>query len=429
MVNIKKLPKSQIEVSVSIPWSEWQPSIAAAVTAIAENLKIEGFRSGKAPRAMVEQKVGSAAILQEAGDRVMQKQWSGIVDSEKLDVVGRPQGEIMKIAEGNDLEFKVVASVMPEAELTKDWQKAVSAVNKKQAGEKPEVKEDDVKKEIDRLAQSRAKLVTVTRPAIMGDSVVVDFRVTREGVPIENGTGTNHPLVLGSGVFIPGFEEAVVGMKEGESKEFALRFPGEYHEKALADQEASFHVTVRAVQERETPKIDDDFAKSIGRFGGLAELTTSIREGMEDEMRQKRKDEWRSAISESLASSVKVEIPEVMIHEELHQMMDDFEARLRNMGVGIDEYLTQIKKTRESIEEEWRPQAEKRILSGLAIAQVVKTREIDADAQEIEMEMNKTLSRYKNLKSVEKDVDTQKLYSYSRNIVVSEKAFQYMETL
>jgi trigger factor len=359
----------------------------------------------------------------------MQKKWASIIDEEKLDIVGRPQGEITKIAEGNDLEFKIMASVMPQAELPKDWRKTVSAVNKKQSGIKPEAKEDEVRKEIERIAQSRAKLVAVSRPSIMGDSVTVDFRVMRQGVPIENGTGTNHPLVLGSGVFIPGFEEAIVGMKEGESKDFELRFPEEYHEKALAGQPASFQVTLRSVQMREIPAIDDDFARSLGKFDGLAGLESSIREGMEEEARQKRKDEWRSAISESLASCVKVEVPEVMIHEELHQMMDDFEAKLRNMGVGIDEYLAQIKKTRETIENEWRPQAQKRILSGLAIAQVVKECEIDADAAEIETEMNKVLSRYKNLKSVEKDVDTQKLYSYSRNVVVSEKAFQYMESL
>lgn len=429
MFTIQEEPKSQKSVSVTLSWEEWEPFMTHAIEAIAKKIKVEGFRPGKAPRDVVEREVGTDALLQEAADRAMQKQWEHLVKEHSWEVIGRPKGEITKVAEGNDLEFTIRFSHMPVVTLAKGWQKAVSKANASSAKQAPKVEESAVQKDLERIAVGRAKLVTVARDARMGDAVIVDFQVFRDGVAVENGSGNRHPIVLGSGVFVPGFEEALVGMRDGDEKKFTLTFPKEYHDKALAGQPAEFHAVMHEVQERNIPVLDDAFAQSLGTFDTLDALKTSVREGMEEEERRKTKENTRAAITEVLAANVNADIPDVLLEEELHSMVHNLESQLSMTGTDLEGYLTQIKKTREDLEKDWKPQAEKRILSGLAIGAIVKEREIEASAEEIETEMNKTLARYKNLKDAEKKANMQKLYGYAKNVVVSEKAFEYLETV
>lgn len=429
MTDIKKLPKSEIEVRASIPWEEWNRFIDSAVEMLAKTIKVEGFRSGHAPRSIVEQNLGKDSVLNEAANRAIQKQWAHIVESEKIDPIGHPKAEITKLAEGNELSFTIITAVMPVPEMKSGWEKKVSKINTEFSKKKLEVKEEDVQAEMDRLAKSRATFVPVDREARMEDTVRVDFQVLRDRVPIENGTGKNHAIILGSGVFIPGFEERIVGMKSGEENEFELKFPDEYHEKSLAGQNAIFQVKLNSVEERILPELNDSFAKLVGKFETIDGLRTSIREGMEQEMKEKQREEKRSGISDILAEYIDVELPDVMVHEEVHQMLHNFESQLQMMGMNFEEYLKQVRKTREELEKEWEPQARKRILSGLALTEVSKSREIEVGAEEIEAEMNKTLHRYRHIKDAEKQVDMKRLYAYSKTMIESEKAFQFLESL
>ena len=214
MINseVKKIAGSQVEVSVSVSWDEWEKYIDQAAADFSKEIKIEGFRAGKAPRDMVEKKVGKAALLDAAAQRVVQGTYPKVVVEKKLEVIGSPKAEILKLAEGNDLEYKVVSAVIPEAKL-KPWKSAVEKVNKEFAKKTAEVSEEEVDKEMENIAKSRVQHVTVEREAKDGDNVLLDFTVKKDGVPIENGTSKNHPLILGRGVFISGFEDQVLGMK------------------------------------------------------------------------------------------------------------------------------------------------------------------------------------------------------------------------
>lgn len=427
-MDIKKLGNSEIEIELSIPWKEWEKYLVLAVEDISKNIKIEGFRPGKAPKDIIEKKVGKEAILNEAAEKAIRKNYSRVVLDEKLDVIGAPNVEILKLVEGNDLEYKIKTAVMPEVKM-ENWIGGVKKINKKQQEKKVEVSKEEVKKELEKLANSRVQLITVNREARNGDSVEIDFQVSRDGVPIENGTSKKHNLILGRGVFIPGFEENVIGMNGGEEKEFELEFPKDYHAKDLAGRKATFKVKLNIVQERKTPQIDDAFAVSLGNFKDLAELEKSIEDGIFKEKETQKKEENRSEIVEFLIGEMKVELPEILIHEELHRMIGEFEAQLSGMGMNIESYLEKINKSRENLEKEWEGQAQKRIKSALVLEEVAKQKEIEIASEKIEEEMNKLLAQYKGVKDLEKNMDMGRVYNYVKGMLTNEEVFGVLEKL
>lgn len=425
---IKKLQNSEIEIIVSIPWEKWEKFIDEAVGFFSVDMKVSGFRKGKIPRNIVEQKISKMAILEEAANKAIQKIYPELVAEKNLEVIGAPKAELLKIAEGNELEFKVTTAVVPTATV-KSWQSGVKKVNKKYAKNTIVVSDEEIDKEVEQIANSRVQLVDVDREARDGDSVLIDFSVLQGGVPIERGTSKNHPLVLGHGVFIPGFEEQVIGMKSGDRKSFELKFPEEYHEKNLAGKPATFEVTVNTVQERKTPEISDAFAKSLGQFEDLTGLRKSIKEGMLEEKNKAENEKKRAEYIDEVIKVTEAILPEVLIHEELHRMLGEFEMQIGGMGMTLDSYLQQIKKTREEIEQEWHPQAEKRIMAALALEEIAKQENIEISSEDIEGEMNKVMAQYKNIKDAKKNVDIAKLYNYIKGSKQNEKIFELWETL
>jgi trigger factor len=423
---IKKLPNSQTEVKVCVSWDEWEKYINEAVSDFSKEIKVEGFRAGKAPRNIIEQKVGKKALLDATAQRAIRGTYPKILFENKIDAIGAPQAEILKLAEGNDLEYKIICAVIPEIKM-KPWQSAIEKINKNYAKKKAEVSQEEIEKELENIAKSRVQNIKVEREAKDGDNVILDFAVKKEGVPIENGSSKNHPLILGRGVFIPGFEEQIVGMKAGETKNFELTFPKDYHDKGLAGNPAQFTVTVNEVQERKTPELSDEFAKSLGRFENLEDMKKSVTEGMQEEKKHELKEKRRGEFIEALIEATQTELPAILVHEELHKMIGEFEMQLQGMGMTFDQYLNQLKKTVDELEKEWEPQAIKRIKAALALEEVAKEKEIKITNEEIEAEMNKTLAQYKKIKDVEKNLDLGKLYNYVKGVMQNEKVLETLE--
>lgn len=430
MINseIKKLPGSQVEIKVSVSWDEWEKYIDQATGDFSKEIKIQGFRAGKAPRNMIEQKVGKGALLDAAAQKAIQGTYPKVLTENKIDAIGAPKAEILKLAENNDLEYKVFCAVVPDVEI-KSWEGGIKKINKDYAEKKIEITAEEIEKELENIAKSRIQHVKVEREARDGDNVILDFEVKKEGVPIENGSSKNHPLILGRGVFIPGFEENVIGMKAGETKDFELTFPKDYHEKGLAGNPAQFIVTVNEVQERRTPELTDEFARSLGKFEDLAAMRRSVSEGMEEEKKHEFKEKHRNELVDCLINAMEVELPEVLIHEELHKMIHEFEMQLQGMGMTIDQYLQQIKKTIDDLEKEWEPQAIKRIKAAMALEEIAKEKEIEIKSEEVEAEMNKTLAQYKKIKEVEKNIDLGKLYNYVKGMMQNEKVLEMLESI
>ncbi|MBP9751589.1 MAG: trigger factor [Candidatus Moranbacteria bacterium] len=427
-IKVTKLPKSRVEMEISVPWDEWKGEIDHAAQHLASEIKVEGFRPGKAPRAMLEKRLGKATVLIEGAEHAIDHLYPAALEQSKVDAIGKPEVRLDEVKDGESLRFTVTTAVMPDVTI-RPWEKKVKSVNEDHRKAKHEVSAEDVEKALRDIAESRAKQVAVAREARESDVVLVDFVVRQGGVPIEGGTSKKHPIVLGKGAFIPGFEEAILGMKEGEEKTVSLTFPEKYHIGMLAGKPADFHVKVIGVQERQIPELDDAFASSLGKFESIAKLRENVAEGMRIEKENEAKEKRRIAILEAILGEAEAEIPEALVEGELRRMISEFGSQAAMAGMTLEDYLARGKKTEKDLANEWRPQAEKRILSGLALDMIAKEREIEAVQEEIEAEMNKVLAYAKSIEKAEKDLDLAAIYDAARSRLRNEKLFELLENL
>ncbi len=427
-VKVEKLPDSRVAITVTLPWESWGKHEAHAAEHMAESVNMAGFRKGKVPQAMLEARFGREAILVEAAEHAVHEAYPKALVDAKADAIGRPEITFDSVKADEPLVFTIKTDVLPEIELG-DWKKAVKDVNAKESKKEAVVEAKEVDAELERLASMRAKFVAVDRPAKDGDSVKVDFTVKQDGVVIEGGQATDHAIVLGSKTFIPGFEEQVVGMKVGEDKVFTLDFPKEYHAKHLAGKPAEFTVKLKAVEEREVPTFDDEFAKSLGKFENMEALKKNLETGMLEEKKRAHKDEWRGAILDSLVEGAKLEFPAILVEEELERMIHQFKGQVSMMGFNWEMYLEQVKKTEAELRTEWTVQAKKRIAAELILQKLAADEDISVETEAVEAEMNKVFQYYKSQEKIEQNIDMSRLYTSVRGRLTNEKTLEWLEAL
>lgn len=427
-VKVQKLPASRWEIVVTLPWEEWQSHKSHAVEHMAENVNLAGFRQGKVPEAVLEQRFGKEAILIETAEHSVHHTYPQALLEAKAEAIGRPEIKFDAVKSGEPLVYTIVTDVLPEVVL-KEWRKDVAKINAAAAEKKVEVTDDEMNKELAELAKMRATFAPVERAAATGDTAKVDFEVTVDGVVIEGGKSTNHAIILGSGTFIPGFEEQIVGMKSGDEKSFELTFPVEYHAKHLAGKSAQFAVVLKSVEERQIPAVDDAFAKSLGKFETLAEVKTNMQKGMLEEKERVAKEERRSAILDALIVAAEMEYPSVLVEEEAKRMLGQFRSQVESMGFEWEKYLTETKKTEAELAVEWEPQAKKRVAAELILQKLAADESIDVDTEAVEAEMNKVFQYYKNVKQVEEKIDMGKLYTSVRGQMVNDKVLVWLESI
>ena len=279
---------------------------------------------------------------------------------------------------------------------------------------KLEVKEEEIKKSLDYLQNSRAKIITVNRSCKKGDRVEIDFEIRQGGVKVENGTSKNHPLILGQGHFLPGFEEKLEGMKDNQEKEFSLK-------------NFDIKVKMNLVQERQLPKINDDWAKSLGNFDCLATLKKSIEQGLFQEKEIKEKQRIKIELIEKVAQDSKIQIPDVLVEQELERMLNEFKASITSMGLKFEDYLKQLKKTIEELKKDWQKQAEKRVEIALCLQAIADQENIQVSDEEVKEKINQDLKHYPNVEEVKKNIDLDKLKDYTKAILRNEKVFELLE--
>lgn len=292
---------------------------------------------------------------------------------------------------------------------------------------KLEVKEEEVKKALDYLQNSRAKIITVNRPAKRGDRLEIDFEVHQAEVKIENGTSKNHPLILGRGNFLPGFEEKLEGMKGGQEKEFSLKAPTDWPNQKIANKNLDFKVKMNLVQERELPEVDDGFAKSLGNFDSLEALKKSIKEGLFGEKEIKERQRIRMELIEKIAQDSEIKVPEILIKEEIEKMINEFRISIKNIGLDFDRYLKEIRKTIEDLKKDWHKEAEKRVKIGLCLREIAKKENIEVSEEEVKEKINEDLKHYPDVEEVKKNIDLNVLKDYTKNILKNEKVFSLLE--
>lgn len=418
-VTIQKQPKSQVELTVEVTPKELDPYLDQAASNLSKDTNISGFRPGKAPRNLVEQKVGVFKVYEEAANLALPKTYTKALIDNDIEAIGPPQIKLEKLAPGNPMVYKANVSVLPEIDLP-DYKKI--KVKKKEI----KVEDKQIEATLKELQKSRAKIKTVKREAQKGDRVEVDFKTYLNKVPVENGESKNHPLTLGQGYFVPGFEDKLLGMKEGEEKEFTLRFPKEYHQKHLADKDVDFKVKMNLVQEVELPEINDEFAQSLGKFKDLKALKDQLKDNLKVEMETKEKSRLEMKIIDEIASQVEIEIPEVLLEAEHNKMIQELKGMIEAQGGKFENYLKSVKKTEEELKEQFKEQAEKRVKIGLILRTIAKKEDIKISDQEIEEERQKTLKTYQWNKEIMEKIQTDDYKEYAKGLIRNRKVFELL---
>ncbi len=421
-IELKKLPRGQAELMIELTVEEYQPFLDQAAKIISENVKIPGFRPGKAGFNIVKQKVGEGQIWQEAIEPAIQKTFLKALEEKKLITVGQPEIDIVKLAPGNPIIYKVKINILPEVKLP-DYSKI-------KISKKPIVlKEEKIKETISNLQKMRAKEYLVDRKSQKGDKVEIDFETFLDKIPIDHGQQKSFPIMIGEGSFIPGFEDQIMGLSSGEEKKFSLEFPKNYHQKNLAGQKADFKVKMMAVFELKLPEINDDFAKSLGKFETVKELENQIKDNLEKEASIKEEQRLEEELIENIVSQSKfTEIPDFLVNNEGRRMIEELEYNISKEGLKFDDYLAHIKKTKEDLLLDFAPQAVKRVKSALVLKEIEQREKIKVSDREVDQEIENILSSYPGDNQAEQKLKTPSYRRYLKNIIASKKTIDFLKS-
>lgn len=414
----KKLPKSQLEIQFELTAEEFQKHVEHALSHFKEHVKIDGFRQGQAPLKMVKERVGQESLLMEAGDLAVKETYLKYIEENKLEPIGQPDVQILKIAEGNPLLFKVVITILPEIQLP-DYKDVASKIK----GNKITVNEKEIEDTLNYLQKNRAKFTTENRPAQRKDFVEIEY----QSKDINNNEAVKDGFILGEGGFVKGFEENIEGMKAGEEKEFSVNFPKDYGKKEMAGKDIVFKVRMLSVQKMELPEINDEFAKQLGGFDSLAVLKNNIKEGLIAEKEEGEKQRRRGEILEKISEKINFEIPEKLVSSEQQRLLEDLKNNISGkFKISFEEYLSSVKQTEEELKKTFAKEAEKRIKNFLVLKEVGNKEGVKAEESEVEEELNKTIKIYSPEQLAKIDID--QLREYTKDAVYNEKVFQKLES-
>ena len=389
-MNVKSVEKetSKATVTVELTKAELEPAVNKAYLKYRKDIAIPGFRKGKAPRVVIEAAYGKHVFFEDAIEEMFPQIYQEAVMTQDMKPVGRPSVSDMNIADDDSVTLSIVTDLYPAVTLGQYKGIEVEKVN-------AEVKESEVDAEIDRMAQNVARISTVERPAKDGDTVVIDFEGFLNGVAFKGGKGENHELVLGSGSFIPGFEEQVVGMSAGEEKDINVTFPENYHASELAGKEVTFKVKVHEVKETVLPEKDDEFVKDVSEFDTMAELRADIEKRILDEKQAGIDRAFENAAVEKAAENMTAEIPDSMVDEEVDRQLERMDYELRAQGASLEAYSKMLGGNMDSIRKSLRPGALNAVRTNVMLDAVVDAEKIEVSEEEYEEEYKKLADSYK----------------------------------
>ena len=381
-------PKSSVILEVEVPAERLDRAVGEAVRALSKRTRVAGFRPGKAPRPVLERVLGEGAVLDEAVDRLVQASYRDALIEQAILPLTNADVEIVQAEEGKPLIFKATVQIRPEVELG-DY---------KNFNFKPDIETiDDAKvdKVIEELRDQNATLSPVEeRGAQKGDYAVIKYEGTRDGTPFDGGTAERMPLIIGEDRLIPGFEDNLVGLEVGGTKGFDITFPDDYMEESLAGKEAHFEVELRELREKIPPDLDDDFARSMGDFADLAALRSEIKQRLERNALDRARHEFADRIIDYAIANATLDLPDVLIDQEVEVMHDEFRGSLARQGISEEAYLKVTGKTDADLHGDFRPDAEKRVKVLLVLSKIAEAEGVTIDDAEIEAEVQRGRARY-----------------------------------
>lgn len=376
-----------VKFAMDFTAEEFDAAVVKAYQASKDQFTIDGFRKGKAPRSIIEKHYGEGIFFEDAINSMFQEAYPAAITELDLDVIESPKADFSEIGHGKPLTVTITVAVFPIVEI-KDY-KGVE-VEQLEVEVKPEAVENEIKS----MQKRNARVVVAEREVKEGDTVVLDYAGFVGEEQFEGGTAENQELVIGSGMFIPGFEEQLVGAKAGDNVDVKVTFPEEYHAEELAGKDAVFHCTVHEVKEEQLPELDDEFAKDVSEYDTLDELKKSIEERLEKYLKEQNLNEAKNDAIEKVYAANTVETPKNLVEDELDSIVQELDRNLRYQGLGIDQYLQYVQKDVAEFREEFREDATKRVAIRIILLSIAAAENIEISAEEMDEEMKEMAKMY-----------------------------------
>ena len=403
-VTTEKLDKKQIELTIEVDEQKFEEGLQYAYKKIVKQINIPGFRKGKVPRKILEQRFGVEIFFEDAVEYIMPQAYLEAVETldESIVPVGKPEIDIVQLEPNKPFIFKAKVEIKPEVELGEykglELEKLDTAVT-----------EEDVNKELEQLRQRHAQLEVVGEEGQVenGDFVVIDFVGKVNGEPFEGGTAEDYTLEIGSGTFIPRFEDQLVGMKLNEQKVIEVTFPADYHSEELAGKEATFDVTVKEIKRKKLAELDDEFAKDISEFETLQELKNDIENKLKKRKEENAQNHLREQAIAKASENAQVDIPQAMIDTQIDDILQNFDLRLRSQGLSLEKFLQYSQQTQESIREQYQEDAKKAVKNQLVLEAIAKAEGIEVEEEDLEKEFERLAEMYNQKKEEIKEILTQ----------------------
>ena len=419
-VQVEKLEKNMAKLTIEVAAEELEKAIEAAYQKNKSKISIPGFRKGKVPRQMIERMYGKEVFYEDAANALIPDAYEKALDECEEDIVSSPSIDVVQIEAGKPFIFTAEVALKPEVKLGK--YKGVKV-------EKADitVTDEEVDAEINKERENNARNIEVTDRAVKdGDITTLDFEGFVDGVAFEGGKGENYPLTIGSGAFIPGFEEQLIGAEIGKEVEVNVTFPEDYQAEDLKGKAAVFKCTVKEIKEKQLPELDDEFASEVSEFETLAEYKADVKGKLEERKTKEAKDAKEAAVIEEIVKDSEMEIPEAMLATQQRQMVDEFAQRIQMQGLSIDQYFQFTGSSYEQMIEQVKPQAEKRIQSRLVLEAVAKAENITATDEDYEDELKVMAEAYQMEVEKVKELLPEKSVAQIKEDIAVKKAAEFV---
>lgn len=387
-VQVEKLEKNMAKLIIEVEAEKFVAETVKVYNKNKNQISVQGFRKGKAPQALIEKLYGAGIFYEEAADALIQQVYGDAVKESGLDIVSYPSIELVQVEKGKPFIFTAEVAVRPEVELGQYMGVEIEKVE-------TEVTEEELEAEIKRLQDQNSREITVERPAENGDTVVIDYVGSVDGVEFEGGKGENYPLVLGSNSFIPGFEEQLVGAAADADVDVNVTFPEEYHAEELAGKAALFKVKVHEVKTKEYPEVDDEFAQDISDFDTLAEFKEDLMKRLAERKAETANAEKQQKVMDVVVGSAKMDIPDAMVQKSVDDMMNQYAQQLSSQGLSMDVYFKYTGMTPVQLAEQFKPQALANIKNRLVLDAIVAAENIEVTEEDIDKEVNRMAEAWK----------------------------------
>ena len=388
-VQVEKLEKGMAKLTIEVPFEELDKAIEKVYQQQKSKISIPGFRKGKVPRAMVEKMYGKGVFLEDAANQIIPDAYEKAYEECGEEITSTPKIEAVQLEAGKPFIFTAEVALKPEVTLGKYKGVKVDKIE-------TEVTEEEIDAAIEKERENNARSISVTdRPVQDKDDTVIDFDGYVDGVAFAGGKGENYPLTIGSGAFIPGFEDQLIGKNIGEECEVNVTFPEDYHAEDLAGKAAVFKCVVKEIKQKELPELDDEFASEVSEFDTLKEYREDLKKNLTEKKVKNAQDAKEEAVVDAIIADAKMEIPDAMLETQQRQMIEEFAQNIQQQGLSFEQYLQFTGMSTDKFMDQVKPQAEKRIKSRLVLEAIVKAENIEVTDEDYDNEIKEMAEMYK----------------------------------